>query len=132
MKTFIKIYGPPYLKAITELEKIAIDMPEICIMDEGIAHDIPQYIARDIGGETFQYDAGAIDSISGFFMKRTGVKVPVERCHTIISNSGESLGDFDFFFEWFEDPDMLQVKNLIEKIDKALTPVGCHYTLITR
>lgn len=31
--SYIKIYGPPHLKAIRALEKIAIDMPEVCILD---------------------------------------------------------------------------------------------------
>ena len=33
LKTFIKIYGPPLLKTIKKLEKIAPDMPEVCIMN---------------------------------------------------------------------------------------------------
>ena len=31
MKSYIKIYGPPVLKAIKALETIAVDMPEVCI-----------------------------------------------------------------------------------------------------
>ena len=36
MISYIKIYGPPLLKAIKALEKIAVDMPEVCIMDNQI------------------------------------------------------------------------------------------------
>lgn len=31
MISYIKIFGPPVLEAIVELEKIAINMPEVCI-----------------------------------------------------------------------------------------------------
>lgn len=33
MKTYIEIYEPLLLKAIKALEKLAIDMPEVCIKD---------------------------------------------------------------------------------------------------
>jgi hypothetical protein len=33
MKSYVKIVGPPLLEAIKALEKMAIDMPEVCIMD---------------------------------------------------------------------------------------------------
>jgi len=41
MKSFIKIYGPPVLKAIKTLEKVSIGMPEVCIMDTIIAQSGP-------------------------------------------------------------------------------------------
>ena len=46
MRSYIKIYGPPIVEAIRELERIAIDMPEVCIMDYVIAHDISKSIAK--------------------------------------------------------------------------------------
>ncbi len=33
MRSFIKVMGPPLLKAVREL-KIAVDMPQVCVMDE--------------------------------------------------------------------------------------------------
>jgi hypothetical protein len=56
----------------------------------------------------------------------------VERCNKIISRSGEMLGEYDFFFEWFKDPSMEELNNFIEKIDTVLTPLGCRYTIITK
>jgi len=116
MKSFVKIYGPPILKAIRALEKIAVDMPEVCIMDTVIAQDLPQF---DVMENTMTYF-------------ETAGSMTVERCNNIISKSGESLGDHDFFFEWFTEPNMDQLNDLIEKIDAALEPLGCKYTLTTK
>jgi len=52
MRSCIKIYGPPILEAIRELEKVAVDMPEVCIMDYVIQKDLSPRIARDLGGDT--------------------------------------------------------------------------------
>jgi len=48
MRSYIKIYGPPISKAIKELEKLAIGMPEVCIMDYVIASDISPSIAKEL------------------------------------------------------------------------------------
>jgi len=129
MRSYIKIYGPPILEAIKELEKIAVDMPEVCIMDYVIARDLSLELAKEVTGTTVQ-PVGS--SVSGFFMQRTGVAVPIKRCHSIISKHGQKLGEYDFFFEWYEDPEASQLMNLIGKIDEALTPLGCRYTITTR
>jgi hypothetical protein len=129
MRSYIKIYGPPILEAIKELEKLAVDMPEVCIMDYGIQKDLSPRIAREVGGtavETFDV------AISGFFMQRTGVVVPVERRHNLISKHGQKLGEYDFFFEWYEEPDASQLNDLIKRIDDALKPLGCLYTITTK
>ena len=134
MRSYVKILGPPILEAIKELEKVAVDIPQVCIMDEAILRDIPRSIARDIG-EPIEYRTnvmGYTESVKGFFSSRTGVRVKTERCHNIISQSGEALGEYDFFFEWFEDPNVEQLNYLIERIDKILEPLGCYYTLINK
>lgn len=115
MKIFIKIYGPPHLKAIKALEEIAVDLPETCIMDQAILNDVPKSLAGDIGG---------------WFSSR-GVIVPFERCKSMISKSGESLGEFDFFFEWYAQPKREQIVDLIDRIDKAMTKIDCMYTITT-
>jgi hypothetical protein len=117
--SFIKIYGPPVLKAIQELAKIAVDMPEVCIMDHVIA-GTPDY-----------RDAFSGDGVSDYYQQFGTFEIPVERCNNIISKSGERLGQYDFFFEWFTEPNMEQLNDLIEKIDEALTPLGCKYTITT-
>ena len=115
--SYIKIYGPPVYDAIKELEKIAVDMPEVCIMDTII--DYPQNIGayNDHEYTTSYFGPIAID---------------VERCGTIISKSGEKLGDHDFFFEWFTKPTIEQINLLIKKIDKSLKSLGCSYTITTK
>jgi hypothetical protein len=129
MRSYIKIYGPPILEAIRELEKIAVDMPEVCIMDYVIQNELSPRIARDVGGSAVETSDV---SIPGFFMRRTAVTVPVKRCHSIISKYGQKLGDYDFFFEWYEKPETSQLIDLIRKIDDALKPLGCLYTITTK
>jgi hypothetical protein len=115
MKSYLKLYGPPLLKAIKALEKIAIEFPEVCIWDTNIA-----YLPPSSGPE----------SISGYF---SGLgEIPEKRCSTIISKSGEGLGEYDFFFEWFKKPTINELNNLIEKIDEALAPIGVKYSITTK
>lgn len=116
MKSFIKLYGPPILEAIKALEKIAVDTPEVCIMNTIIEHS------------GLMFDAAMSES---YFTSSFG-EVSRERCSTIISRSGESVGEHDFYFEWFIDPTMEQLNKLIEKIDDSLAPLGCRYTITTK
>jgi hypothetical protein len=129
MRSYIRIYGPPILEAIKELEKLAVDMPEVSVMDNFIQRDLSPTVARAIGGngvKTFEAP------ISGFFMERTGVIVSVKRCQSIISKHGQKLGEYDFFFEWRKEPETSQLDVLIRKIDDALKPLGYLYTITTK
>lgn len=117
MKSYVKIYGPPVLKAIKTLEKIAIDMPEVCIMDTVIEASPPQILSDD-------------DSVSNYFGGIT--EIPKRRCSKIISKSGEKVGEYDFYFEWFKTPNQEDLNGLIEKIDNALLPLGCRYSITTK
>jgi len=128
MRSYIKIYGPPVLEAIKKLEKLAVDMPEVSIMDYVIAQDISPSVVKEL--DVGKVTAGG--SISGFFLERTGVVLPVKRCHSIISKHGQKLGEYDFFFEWYEEPKGSQLNDLIGKIDEALKPLGCLYTITTK
>ena len=107
MKTYIKISGPPLLKAIKSLENLAIPLDEICIMDQLILNS---YTTTTTPEEFLDYFSELPREIS------------IERCKNIISNSGETLGEYDFFFEWFIEPNTSQLHDLIEKIDED----GCH------
>jgi hypothetical protein len=114
VKSYIKIWGPPVGKAIRTLEKIAIDMPQVCVMDTFIEFVNP--VSDKEVGEYFAPVA------------------PVERkrCSNIISRSGEKTGDFDFIFEWPKKPSHDELNMLIEKIDAELAPLGCKYSIITK
>ena len=129
MISYIKIYGPPIVEAIKKLEKVAIDMPEVCIMDHVILRDLSPRLAEDLGGRAIETSDAIIPE---FFMRRTAAEVPVKRCQSIISKHGQKLGEYDFFFEWQEKPEASQIENLIEKIDEALKPLGCLYTITTK
>jgi len=119
MKSYIKIYGPPLLKTIRTLEKIAVDMPEVCIMDSII--------------EASYSGVEEPDALNYFTDVVGGVGlIPTERCSKIISKSGQGVGEYDFYFEWFKNPTAEEMNNLIEKVDNALTPLGCRYTITTK
>ena len=114
MKSYIKIYGPPVVKAIKALEKVAVDMPEVCIMTTELALGPP------LGAEPLMNYFGGPGIITE------------ERCGTIISKSGETLGEYDFYFEWFKKPTMSQLHSFMEEIDDALSEVGVRYTITTK
>lgn len=106
------------LKAIRALEKVAIDTPEVCIMDSIIA------INPVVLGES-------VSDRMDYFSEFQPV-ITEKRCSTIISKSGELLGEYDFFFEWFRKPKSEELHQLMEKIDEALAPLGCRYTITTK
>ncbi len=58
--------------------------------------------------------------------------VPIERKSKLISGSGHTLGEYDFFFEWAKDPTWEEIQDLVSKIDEALGPLGCNYTIDTK
>jgi len=116
MKSYVRIYGPPLLKAMRTLEKLAINTPEVCIMDSMIETAAPQFNTQE--------------GIMNYFSTVGGI--PDKRCATILSKSGIKMGDYDFVFEWFKEPKVEQINMLIEQIDEALAPLGVQYTIATK
>jgi hypothetical protein len=134
-RTFIKILGPPIFRAIKELDKIAVDMPDFCIMNTIISKEIPSSIARDIGGYRTNRSTlrgPIIGEYAYNYFKGTGVVLNKEQCEKILSGSIELLGDYDYFFEWNKDFDPKDFDYLLDKIDEALTPLGCLYTITNK
>ena len=122
------------IDAIKALELISVDMPEICIMNVLVAGNISDHIAQDIGVKPSPI-RDQPDPYTGWatnYFRASKIEVPAERCFSIISRSGESLGEYDFFFEWFKKPTIEQIENLLERVDNALTPLGCLYTATTK
>ena len=117
MKSYIRVYGPPLLAAIRALEKVAVAMPKVCIMDTMIDSTLP----------SMNTQKGVVD-----YFAVAGVGLSKERCGTIISKSGERMGEYDFFFEWFKNPTIDEIKELIEKVDATLAPVGVRYSISTK
>ena len=121
----MKIEGNSKEEAMKALKKIALEMPQVCIMDTHInaTFSIDQQ-HPDININT----EGIIDYFSGI-----GVgEISPERCANIISKSGEKLGEYDFYFEWFEKPTTEEIKDLKSKIDKSLKDLGVKYRIVTK
>lgn len=128
-RSYVKMYGPPILKGIRELEKISLDMPEVSIMNTSILHEITRQISRE--GSPLQ-TIGWIAELAMTHFASSGVSLPAERRSSIISKSVESLGEYDFFFEWFRKPNQEQLNELIGRIDEGLAHLGCRYTITTK
>ena len=133
MKSYIKIYGPPISEALKALRKVAIDFPEVCVMDTALEASLGISSYSSPGGLTGAGGGGGLGSIEMVMDHFGGAgEISKERCDTIISKSGESVGQFDFYYEWFQKPTVAQLESLIEKIDEALAPVGVKYTITTK
>ena len=137
LRSYIKIYGPPVNKAIKALVRVAVEMPEVCVMDRIILKDISPQLARDIGMDVAPRRPVSTPSpvtttwVQGYF-ESSGIPITTERCNSIISKSGKALGDYDFFFEWYEKPGQANLNDLIGKIDEGLAGLGCMYTITTK
>ncbi len=116
MKSYVRILGPPLLEAIRALDKIALKMEGISVMNPLIQLAPYDYLTTD---ETRIY------------FESVGTVKP-SRYDSIISKSGESLGEYDYYFEWFQRPRMKDIQVLLEKIDEALKPLGCQYAITTK
>ena len=119
MISYVKLYGPPIYDAIKELEKIAVGMPEVCIMST-------TYVASMVS------NVGDPETAYRYFMDAGIAEITKKRCKTIVSKSSEKLGEYDFFFEWFKKPNMDELNDLIKRIDKALKPLGTRYSITTK
>ncbi len=69
------------------------------------------------------YDSMTSDEARVYFEAVGSVKP--SRYDSIISKPGESLGGYNYYFEWFQRPRIKDVQVLLEKIDEALKPLGC-------
>jgi len=136
LRSYIKLLGPPILEGIKALERLAIDMPEVCMMHRAFVKGLSPHIARDIGLEPqrgYKTDVPRFETAGLVeYFRSSGVFVTQERCENIISESGQALGEYDFFFEWHEKPNTTQLRDLIVKIDEALADAGCLYSVNTK
>ena len=126
MRSYIKIYGPPIFEAIKALEKMAIDLDEVCIMDPLIE----SRFSTDNVTSSMTTSAGSLEAMEYFTPLKSDISQ--ERCESLISKSGRKLGDFDFYFEWFSEPTLEELNKLIQKIDETLKPLGVRYTIISK
>jgi len=66
------------------------------------------------------------------YMTRLPEEVSKTRMEKLISKSGHTFGEHDFFFEWTKNPTWKELDDLIEKIDNTLSPLGCKYAIVTK
>jgi hypothetical protein len=120
VRSNVKIYGPPLMKAIKALEATAVEMSKTTALK--FSHTRIPYPTR-MQGNTKDWNEYLKN------MERTYVDCyePVK----LISDFKQLLGEYDFFFEWTEEPTMARIEELLEKIDAALEGLGCYYKLTT-
>ncbi len=121
VRSYVKIYGPPILKATKALEAVAVDMSKAT--DVKFSHQCVPYPTRMQSG-TNDWDQ--------YIQNMKRIYVDCYEPVRLISESHQLLGEYDFFFEWTEEPKMSQIEGLLEKIDGALEGMGCSYTLTTK
>ena len=115
MKTFLKLEGPVN-DGVKALEKLALETPEVCIMDTYIQSEAPM----------FNTQTGIMD-----YFEATGEAME-KRCSNIISKSMIDMKGYDFVFDWFKEPTKDQMDMIMKKIDDALKPLGVKYTYTTK
>jgi hypothetical protein len=119
-KTYVRIYGPPLLKAIRALEGVAVEMSKA--VEVKFSHKCVPYPTR------MQSDRRDWNNyLKGLTQTYTDCYEPQK----IISDAGMTMGDHDFMFEWSQRPSMKRIQDLIEKVDEALMGLGVLYTITT-
>lgn len=119
-KSYVRIFGPPLLKAIKALEGVAVDMSKVSKIK--FSHKCVPYPTR------LQSDKRDWNT----YLKN--LQNTYKNCYEpqkIISDASMTFGEYDFVFEWTEKPSMKKVLGLIERIDVALGDLGVHYSLTT-
>jgi len=120
-RSYVKIYGPPLVRAIRALEKVAVDFSKTTVVREfNILTPTAPYVGEE--RDLRYYQQAVLPEID----------LPVTEKVKLISKSTDTLGDYDFFFEWGKEPTKQEVLDLIAKIDEALTDCGCRYTIVTK
>jgi hypothetical protein len=120
-KTYVRIYGPPLLKALKTLEGVAVEMSKSS--EVKFSHKCVPYPTR------MQSDKRDWES---YLKNLQNTYTDCYEPQKIISDARMSLGEYDFVFEWADDkPSMKKVQDLIENIDGALGELGVLYSLKT-
>jgi len=124
-KTYIRIYGPPLMKALQALEGVAIDISKE--RQVKFSHKCIPYPTRMQSGDPQLVSRDWQNYLNNLKQSYVDCYEPEK----IISEAKQLLGDHDFMFEWVDKPTLKQVEGLIERIDVALAGTGVHYTLTT-
>ncbi len=119
-KSYVRIYGPPLLKAIKALEGVAVEMANKT--EVKFSHKCVPYPTR------MQSDKNDWNSYL------QNMKKTYKDCYEpekLLSDASMTLGDYDFVFEWTSKPSLVKIEDLIEKVDGVLAEVGVMYTMTT-
>ncbi len=120
VKSYVRVYGPPLMKALKTLEGVAVEMAKKT--EVKFSHKCVPYPTR------MQSDRNDWNS----YLKN--MRNTYKDCYEpekLISDASMTLGDYDFVFEWTSKPNLSKIEGLIEKIDEALADVGVMYTMTT-
>ena len=120
VKSYVRIYGPPLLKAIKTLEGIAVELSNKT--EVKFSHKCVPYPTR------LQSDKNDWNAYLQNMQKTYKDCYEPEK---ILSDASMTLGDYDFVFEWTSKPSIVKIEDLIKNIDAALKDVGVMYTLTT-
>jgi hypothetical protein len=115
MKTWVKITEGNEEKAIKALEELAVSKDKVCIMTKYLEYDIPdvQQITAPWVKDYYHH----LESLS------------LERCTDFISKSGEATGEFDFYFEWLEEPSKEHLNEFVNDIKATLRPLNVKFQI---
>lgn len=120
VKSYVRIYGPPLMKAIKTLEGVAVELANK--VEVKFSHKCVPYPTR------MQSDRNDWNS----YLKN--MQNTYKDCYEpekLISDASMTLGDYDFVFEWTSKPSLKKIEDLIRMVDKALAGVGVMYTMTT-
>jgi hypothetical protein len=120
VKSYVRIYGPPLLKAIKVLEGVAVDMSNKT--EVKFSHKCVPYPTR------LQSDKNDWNAYLKNMQKTYTNCYEPEK---ILSDASMTLGDYDFVFEWTSKPSIAKIEDLIAVVDTALAEVGVLYTMTT-
>lgn len=120
VKSYVRIYGPPLLKAIKALEGVAVTMSNK--IEVKFSHKCVPYPTR------MQSDK---NDWNAYLQNMKKTYTDCYEPEKIISDASMTMGDYDFVFDWTSKPTITQIEDLIARVDAALEKVGVMYTLTT-
>jgi len=145
MKLFIKLKCDEKHPVIDKLEAMAYNRDEVCIINPNMQEDYATRVHRrrtsglqsssTIGGPGMTArtrDQGFIDWAIGYFNRHEEVEATEERCASIVSSSGEELEDYDFLFEFIEEPIEAQVDELKSDVKALLDGLECEFEIVVK
>ncbi|MGD2142598.1 MAG: hypothetical protein PVH79_03855, partial [Candidatus Bathyarchaeota archaeon] len=97
VRSYVKIYGPPILEGIKGLEGVAVELSKATKIK--FRHScLPQGYPGRIEPNTRDWGQ--------YLEHMTRTYVDCYEPVRLISEAHQVLGDYDFFYEWAEDPNM--------------------------